>query len=175
MSLSCFVVLVPEAEELVRAVRSRFDDSARRGLGAHITVLYPFMAPQLLNDIILKKAAAALAAQEQFAFRLASVGRFPQVAYLAPEPAGPFVALTLGLARAFPGFQPYGGAFERIVPHLTAAKGDLQAAAPDLDQLASRLAQQGPVSAVCTQVTLIENSSGRWQSLQAFGLDAASD
>jgi 2'-5' RNA ligase len=175
MSLTCFVVLVPEADELVGSIRSRFDDSARRGLGAHITVLYPFIAAHLLDAAILKKAAAALAAQEQFPFRLKSLGRFPQVAYLAPEPAEPFVALTLGLARAFPTFPPYGGAFERVVPHLTVAQGDLPAAAPDLDNLASRLALQGPMAALCTQVTLIDNSSGRWQPLQAFELDAASD
>jgi 2'-5' RNA ligase len=174
VSLTCFVVLVPEAENLVGALRSRFDDSARRGLGAHITVLYPFMAPQLLDAAVLKKAAATLAAQEQFPFRLKSLGRFPEVAYLAPEPAEGFVALTLGLARAFPLFPPYGGEFARVVPHLTVAKGDLQAASPDLDHLASRLAQQGPVAAMCTHVTLIENSSGLWQPLQAFELDAPS-
>jgi 2'-5' RNA ligase len=174
MSLSCFVVLVPEAEHLVGALRSRFDASARRGLGAHITVLYPFMAPQLLDAAILNKAAGTFAAQEQFPFRLKALGGFAEVAYLAPEPVEPFIALTLGLARAFPAFPPYGGEFERVVPHLTVANGDLQAAAPDLEQLASRLARQGPVSAVCTHVTLIENSSGRWRPLQVFELDAAS-
>jgi 2'-5' RNA ligase len=175
MSLSCFVVLVPEAEDLVGALRTRFDDSARRGLGAHITVLYPFMAPQRLDAVILKKAAGALAAQAQFSFQLKSVGRFPEVAYLAPEPAEAFVALTLGLARAFPLFPPYGGEFQRVIPHLTVAKGDLRAAESDLDCLSSRLALQGCVSARCTHVTLIENSSGRWQPLHAFELDGASD
>ena len=175
MSLSCFVVLVPEAEDLVGALRSRFDASARRGLGAHITVLYPFMAPQLLDAAILRNAAAALAAHEQFPFSLKSLGRFPEVAYLVPEPAEAFIALTLGLARAFPLFAPYGGAFERVIPHLTVANGALQTALADLDRLIARLAVQGPVSAVCTQVTLIENSSGRWQPLQAFELDAAGD
>src|SRR5882757_9065456 len=68
MSLTCFVVLVPESEDLVGAIRSRFDDSARRGLGAHITVLYPFMPPEQLDAAILEQAAASIAAHESFAF-----------------------------------------------------------------------------------------------------------
>jgi 2'-5' RNA ligase len=170
MSLSCFVVLVPESEGLVGAIRSRFDDSARRGLGAHITVLYPFMPPERLDAAILEQAAASIAAHESFAFQLKSIGRFPQVAYLKPEPAEPFVALSLSLARAFPQFPAYGGKFDQVVPHLTVAKGKLSAASVVLDDLAERLAANRPLSAVCTAVTLIENSTGRWQSLRQFAL-----
>jgi 2'-5' RNA ligase len=124
--LSCFVVLVPAAESLVGSARAQFDDSARRGLGPHITLLYPFMAPQRVDSAILEAAARALAVHEQFGFQLATIGRFPQVAYLKPAPAEPFIALSLSLARAFPQFPPYGGEFDNIVPHLTVAKGDLR-------------------------------------------------
>jgi 2'-5' RNA ligase len=170
MSLSCFVVLVPESEDLVGAIRSRFDDSARRGLGAHITVLYPFMAPERLDASILEQAAASIAAHESFAFQLQSIGRFPQVAYLKPEPAEPFIALSLSLARAFPQFPAYGGKFGEIVPHLTIAKGGVAAAAESVTQIMTRLATEGPVASTCAAVTLIENSTGRWQSLRQFAL-----
>jgi 2'-5' RNA ligase len=169
--MSCFVVLVPAADALVGAARIQFDDSARRGLGAHITVLYPFMRPALIDAAILQTAAAAIAAHDPFEFQLKSVGRFPAAVYLKPEPAAPFVALSVSLASAFPQFPPYGGEFEKIVPHLTVAKGDLSMAAKSLDDLAASLAANGPISSTCASVTLIENSSGRWKPLREFVLD----
>jgi hypothetical protein len=39
---SALVVLAPEAEPLVAEFRDRFDISAQAGLGAHVTVLFPF-------------------------------------------------------------------------------------------------------------------------------------
>jgi hypothetical protein len=43
MAESAFIVCVPEAEPHVAVLRERFDASARLGLPAHITMLYPFM------------------------------------------------------------------------------------------------------------------------------------
>jgi 2'-5' RNA ligase len=175
MSISCFVVLVPESEDLVGAIRSRFDDSARRGLGAHITVLYPFMAPARIDAAILQTAESTIGTHERFAFQLKSIGRFPQVAYLKPEPAEPFIALSLSLARAFPQFPAYGGEFGKVVPHLTIAKGDVAAAEKSVQQIVTRLATEGPVSSTCAAVTLIENSSGQWQVLREFALESCGD
>jgi 2'-5' RNA ligase len=168
-------VLVPAAESLVSATRNRFDASARRGLGAHITVLYPFMDPALIDAAVLKTAQAAIDAHEQFAFQLKAIGYFPKVAYLKPEPADPFIALSLSLARAFPQFRPNGGEFAKIVPHLTLAKGDLSVATDSVAQVAAELAAHGAVSAKCSAVTLIENSSGRWQPLREFQLEPCGD
>jgi 2'-5' RNA ligase len=174
-AISCFVVLVPAADALVRAARIQFDESAQRGLGAHITVLYPFMPLERVDTAILEAAAVTIAAHAQFEFQLKSVGRFPAVAYLKPEPADRFIALSSSLARAFPQYPPYGGEFDKIVPHLTVAKGNLSMATQCLDELAARLATDGPISSRCASVTLIENSSGRWQPLREFALDSGFD
>ena len=53
---------------------------------------------------------------------LASVGRWPDVVYLAPEPDAPFRRLTAALASAFPDYPPYEGAHEEVIPHLTVAR-----------------------------------------------------
>jgi hypothetical protein len=121
------------------------------------------------KHLTLQTAAAAIAVHEQFAFQLRAIGHFPAAAYLKPEPAAAFIALSL--ARAFPQFPPYGGEFENIVPHLTVVKGNLAMAAQCLDNLAARLATHGPISSTCATVTLIENSSGHWKSLREFALD----
>jgi hypothetical protein len=54
-------------------------------------------------------------------FALTEVGRFPGVVYLAPKPAAPFIALTQAVVERWPDDQPYGGAYEEIIPHLTVA------------------------------------------------------
>jgi 2'-5' RNA ligase len=172
-ALTCFVVLVPEADVLVGTMRAQFDDSARRGLGAHITTLYPFMAPDAIDAAVIEKAAATIAAHEEFSFQLKSISRFPHVAYLDPTPAESFIALSLNLGRAFPLFPPYSGEYTQVVPHLTVARGDPGTTAASVDALAAALEARGPIHSVCKAVTLIENSSGRWKPLREFALEPA--
>ena len=50
MPQSAFVVLVPEAEPWVKDLRERYDPIAAVGMPAHITVLFPFIPPDLLTD-----------------------------------------------------------------------------------------------------------------------------
>ena len=42
---SALLLLVPVAEAAVGAQRARLDSSARDGVPAHVTVLYPFLPP----------------------------------------------------------------------------------------------------------------------------------
>jgi hypothetical protein len=44
-TLSAVVVPVPEAEPRVGALRTALDPSAALGVPAHVTILYPFVAP----------------------------------------------------------------------------------------------------------------------------------
>lgn len=44
MSRTLLALMVPQAEPLVGEMRARLDPSARRGLGAHITLGYPWLA-----------------------------------------------------------------------------------------------------------------------------------
>lgn len=102
MPTSAFVVTVPAAESLVGTLRDRFDASAKLGVPAHITVLFPFMPPEDITPDILDQAQAALSAVPSFGFSLANMGRFPTTAYLSPTPAEPFIALTVALTKCFP-------------------------------------------------------------------------
>jgi len=171
--VTAFVVVVPEAEPRVAALRSRFDPSAALGVPAHITVLHPFMPPARVTSEVLARAAAALRGLGAFDFVLARVARFPGVLYLAPEPAAPFVALTEALVHAFPDCPPFGGAHDRIVPHLTVGQGSDE----DMDLLGnemhSALQRHGPVEACCRQVTLLQNAGGQqWREMHCLPLPA---
>lgn len=174
MAISAFVVKVPAAESLAGDLRRRYDATVALGVPAHITVLVPFMAPALITPEMLARAQHVLDRTPSFSFSLGKIGRFPDTAYLAPEPARPFIAMTLALVKAFPDFPPYGGEHQGVIPHLTVAHGN----APDADaaaaELQARLFTMGAVQAHCAEVALIENSSGRWQDLHIFRLPQAS-
>lgn len=172
MPQSAFIVHVPQAEACVGPLRERYDASARLGVPAHITLLFPFMDPGHITDAVLRQAQQALDAVPAFPFSLSAVARFAATAYLAPEPAEPFIVLTHSLARQFPAYPPFGGAHADIVPHLTVAHGDAQQADLAERELAAALRAHGPIHARCTHVVLLENASGRWQQMHAFALRA---
>ena len=123
---SALVVLAPEAEPMVKAYRDEHDPAAAVGVPAHLTVLYPFLLPDV-PPAAAARLTALFAACAPFDYTLSELGRFPGVLYLAPEPAEPFRSLTLRVAHAFPDFPPYGGRHEHIIPHLTIANLDDEA------------------------------------------------
>ena len=117
---STILVPVPEAEPVVGQLRARLDRAASRGIPAHVTVLYPFVPPEQITAAVLGKAAAAVASVQGFDCEFAATGWFgDQVVWLAPEPAGPFRALTAAVHAAFPQCPPFGGAFAEVIPHVT--------------------------------------------------------
>ena len=170
MPQTALIVRVPEAEGYVNDLRERFDPSARLGVPAHITVLFPFMPPEQVSESVRATIASAFAQVAPFAFALRRGGRFAATASLMPEPAEPFVALTDALVASFPQFPPYGGAHACVVPHLTVADGDLANVDIAERELSRLLKLRGPVQGACSSVTLLENSSGRWKELHVFDL-----
>lgn len=170
MAISAFVVRVPAAEPLVGDLRARFDATVALGVPAHITLLVPFMAPTDITPAVLALARQRLANFAPFRFSLGTVGRFPETAYLAPEPTAPFIAMTRALAAAFPRFPPYGGEHPDIVPHLSVAHGNADDAATAAVELQQRLDALGAVQAECDAVVLLENSTGRWATMHVFDL-----
>ena len=175
MPESAFIVRVPEAEACVGRLRERFDASARLGVPAHITVLAPFMSPELVTTTVIREAQAALSQVPSFAFSLATVARFAATAYLAPEPAQSFIALTEALVRAFPGFLPFRGEHASVVPHLTVANGSAVEAEVAAAELAALIQAHGPINSACNSVTLLENSSGRWKAMHVLALRQRAD
>jgi hypothetical protein len=162
---SALVILVPQAEVLVKPFRDQHDPSAALGVPAHITLLYPFKPPNEIGGAVLDRLRNGFARFAPFRFSLASMRRFPaNVLYLAPQPDEPFRRLTLSIWDWYPEAPPYGGKWPDIVPHLSVAN------VPDeqqLDHIADEFVQAScqalPIDAAATEITLLENSSGRWQ------------
>lgn len=155
-----FIVRVPQAEARVAGLRERFDASAALGVPAHITLLFPFMAPEAIDDAVRQGIRDALA----------GAACFPATAYLAPEPAAPFIDLTERLMHHFPAYPPFGGEFASVIPHLTVAHGDAALAELAHADLVQGLAAHGAIHGRCDAVVLLENASGRWREMHAFPL-----
>jgi 2'-5' RNA ligase len=168
---SALIIAVPEAEPLVKKLRARFDSSAAVGVPAHITILYPFMPPDKITPEILADLRHLFAQVPAFWFPLPETRRFPDVFYLAPSPAGPFKALTQAVVERYPNYPPYGGAFAEVIPHLTIADVDDAKQLEDIErEFRQQHGAQLPVKARASAVLLIENSSGRWETREQFGL-----
>ncbi len=169
---SALVVLVPEAEPLVGPYRERFDSSAAAGLGAHITLLYPFVEPGKIGESTLDALTECFAGFAPIAFRLTAIRRFPaETLYLAPDPDEPFRKLTLAIWQRFPEWPPYGGAYPDIVPHLSVGRFS---DAVEMDRVAGELAAAlntaSTVRAYASTAVLIENTNGRWTTQCTFSL-----
>lgn len=119
---------VPEAEPHVAALRLRHDSSAALGVPAHITILFPFAAPESVDE---EAVSELVASHPAFAFELRSVEHFDDdVTYLAPVPAEPFARLTRSVAERWPDYQPYEGLHDEPIPHLTIGECRLELDAP---------------------------------------------
>lgn len=173
---SALVVLVPEAEALVKPFRDRYDPSAASGMPAHITLLYPFQAPGNIDDATISKLRDCFARFEPIRFSLAAVKRFSEVLYLAPNPDEPFRQLTLAIWNLFPETPPYRGKWPDIVPHLSVA---WVASERELTAIENEFAKAShdklPIPAVASEVALMDNRSGRWEVRTTFGLGPLSN
>jgi 2'-5' RNA ligase len=166
---TALICRVPEAEPYIAHYRQRFDPSARRNVPAHVTILYPFMAPGLVDAEVLNTLRRIAAAVPCFDYRLRETRRFPVALYLAPDPDVSFSALTDRVFEAFPDYPPFEGKFDTVVPHVTVAHGDEPQLCEIEVELRIRLPGAG-VRARCEQLLLIENSTGRWETMQTFTL-----
>jgi 2'-5' RNA ligase len=118
---SAVVVRVPSLDKTIAALRERFDLPRKpNGIPPHITAIVPFLpATDLTEDGALPALRSLSAELEPFQVTFAATARFPNVLYLAPEPAEPFIALTRAIVDRWPLIRPYAGEHKAVVPHLT--------------------------------------------------------
>jgi 2'-5' RNA ligase len=165
---SAVVVRLPIPPALEH-IRRRHDPVAGVGIPAHVTILYPFVAPDELDGRVRRELAEIAARHEPFQVRFERVGLWPGVAYLAPEPARPFARLIEDLVGAFPDHPPYGGAFEEVIPHLTIT----ESTDSPLEEIAVAAAGSLPFERPVTRLeVLVENGVGRWHSRWRIPLGA---
>jgi 2'-5' RNA ligase len=166
---SAIVVRVALPPPLER-IRRDFDRSAALGVPAHVTILYPWLPPAALTPDAREELREIVRETPVFAVRFARARRWPEVAYLEPEPAEPFAALIGRAAARYPEFPPYGGTIAEVIPHLTLVEN---ADAP-LDEVANQAVLHLPFERVVRSIeVLIEGTDGRWRARWRLPLPAA--
>ncbi|MEK6275513.1 MAG: 2'-5' RNA ligase family protein [Actinomycetota bacterium] len=165
MPRTALIVVVPEAEPLVGEWRAKHDWSAQHGVPAHITLLFPFVPVEEVDEQLLGDLRELFASQPAFTYRLPRVDRFPEVVWLAPEPAEPFKDLTDLIVARYPDYPPYEGIHDEVIHHLTVAEGR-----PELqDEVDAALTPSLPIEAEGREVMLIvEDASGHWHADERF-------
>jgi hypothetical protein len=163
------IVAVPEVEPVVGRYRWTMDRAAGWGVPAHVTVVYPFVPADDLDQATVDAVAAAVATVPVFDCVFARVEWFTdQVVWLAPEPDLPFRALTRAVEQRFPDHPPYGGAYPDPIPHLTVGEADLDGMRAAAREMAL------PIPASVTQALLIAgtHAPGSWRLVAELALKA---
>jgi len=151
--LAAVVVAVPEAEDVVGLHRARHDPSAAWGVPAHVTVIFPFVPPTLLDESVVGRLAAAVAKVPAFDVVFGECGWFDDdVLWLSPAPMEPFRELTLSVWDAFPDHPPYAGEYADLSPHLTVAQ---RGGVDVLKQIEAAVTLELPVVTQVAEVVLI--------------------
>jgi hypothetical protein len=167
---SGLIIEVPAAEPAVRHHREHLDASAPLGVPAHITVLFPFMPPETIDQAALTGLGELFAEVSRFRFVLDRTDWFgDDVLWLGPGDSRPFRALTQRVFRAYPAYPPFQGQFDDVVPHLTIGHGHpLSALRSAEDSVQTRL----PIEACADEVTLMtqQSAGGHWTKTAFFKL-----
>jgi 2'-5' RNA ligase len=149
-------VLVPDAEPVVGPYRERLDPTSRRGLGAHLTLVHPFLEPARVTDAVVAALRDAVAPVEPFPCTFAHVRWFDRrVLWLAPDPVEPFREIAERVRHAAPEVPAED---RELVPHLTVG---LRRAAPAaaLREAAAALAPRLPIATTIDRVQLMARTS----------------
>lgn len=154
------MVRVPSLDETIAALRERFDLRRKpNGIPPHVTLIVPFLLAADLTEARALPALRSLCGSfEPFKVTFASTARFPNVLYLAPEPAEPFIALTRSIVDRWPLIRPYAGEHKAVVPHLTVTTSHRER----FGAISDALMQQPPPSATVDCAHLYLFDGRRW-------------
>jgi 2'-5' RNA ligase len=160
---TALVLVLDDARPTLEPVRAEFHaEAVASGIPLHVTVLFPFVAPDAVPVQELERLFAPFAPLE---FSLTRLAEFPGVVYAVPEPDRELLVLMHAVHERFPETPPYEGEFGEVIPHATLSEG-----AP-LDAVAGRCESLLPIACCVHEVTLlVETASDGWAVGRRFAL-----
>lgn len=167
---TAIIVPVGAAEPIVGHWRKDFDPAAAASVPAHITIIYPFLAQQDINDEVMGDLRRLIAHQASFTVTFAHCGQFPDVLFLVPDPDDPFRRLTAELVQRWPQAPPYAGLITDPIPHLTITHG---APAKKAAEAQAEVTAHLPFSCPIQQAWLIKFDGTQWARWTTLPLGAA--
>ena len=165
---TALVVLVPEAEPVLAIANAQMSAEKRLSTPAHITLIYPFMPPELISDEVLTSLVHFFDGFAPLSFEL-SIGWFgKEVLLLVPTPSSELVALTEAVLARWPEYPYYAGAYETIDPHLSLGFGD----AESLEPIAAAVEPSTPLAVNAAAVSLLVGPPEAMKERDSFPLRA---
>lgn len=162
------IIPVPAFEEFIRHHRVFNPAVSPEGVPAHLTLLYPFLPPEVCVEAHAQ-VASFFASVEPIEFELTEIGWFDdRVVFVAPDDPTPFVALTERLIGEWTECIPYGGRHGgKHVPHLTLG---IEGTSQEMASLAEAAQQLLPMKCVAEQAWLMIGTSrpARWDVSDRF-------
>lgn len=159
------VVPVPEAEGLLTSVAERHPEAARGGVPAHVTVLFPFLHPEKIDDGVLRTLRELFERHPPMPVRFAECRRREEFVYLRPEPADGLRRLTDEARRQWPDVIPYEGAYGEVEPHLTVS---IRTAEDTAARVHEQIGHDLPVSSRLREGWLVSCRDEQWTVQERF-------
>jgi 2'-5' RNA ligase len=105
--LTAVVIAFPKASAAVDGWRERTcSDRPSIGIPPHVTLLFPFVPAEQVDDVVVAELRRLFAATSPFAVTFRELRRWPEMVYLAPEPPEPFARLTETIVERWPQYPP---------------------------------------------------------------------
>ena len=144
------------------SIRDAADRMAARGVPAHVTVLFPFLAVDALTPTVRSSLTRLAANNPSFVARFSRVERREAMVWLVPAGQRPFLDVTFAVAALWPDHPPYEGVHDTLIAHLTLVETtDRQAR----DAAWAAAMEIGPFEVPVRELTVItESASGHWRT-----------
>lgn len=126
MNLESALLIVPPrpVQSFAFPIRETHDAESFNRVPAHITLLYPFVPPDQVEEAE-KVLARICKKQPTFTLTLDRYGQFENALFLEPSQPEKLIELFTKISEAFPDYPPYEGEHSKgFHPHLTLAKID---------------------------------------------------
>ena len=168
---SSLALLFPEAEIHLDTYRKIHDPSAQHGFPPHISIIWPFMRPDRIDEETLKQLKCFFEGFPKLDLQFRETGRSPTGLYLRPEPREPIIEMILAAMKLYPDFPPYGISDYHPNPHVTVAHEKnprkLEAITSAFDTEAQAFF---PIRTRAEKVWLLEEHGRGWERRVAFEL-----
>lgn len=119
MQTGIIIIAPHEVQAFAAPLMQQYAPASAVRVPAHITVLYPFVPLEHLNQACAKVSEICTSVTP-FDITLQGYYAFPQVAFINPVNPAPIQALFRKIFAVFPEYPPYEGAFGAdLHPHMT--------------------------------------------------------
>ena len=170
------MVPLAEADALVRRCVAQFEPTSPIAslppdmVGAHVTLLSPFLPPALVDDDAVRTLRDIASTHGQHSITLSEVAVFAGGGiYLPPDPSEQLEEMTRTIWQRWPEWPPYEGRFETVVPHVTLAI--VEDDATKIDAVTEFARPWLPISAEVREFQLLRVDGRRWTILERFALE----